>query len=226
MLGELLAKPGVTEICELRGRFGMMALHGGNLERTTDVVAAEVARRTDASFYGVIQAPPIREHLTSTAFDPAASDALASFLSFVDVAIAVHGYGRKDQWHDLLVGGGNRDLARHLSKHLRMGLPECYRVVDDLDQIPKPLRGQHPDNPVNLPAQRGAQLELPPTIRWNYEARGWSDHQGVPRSPHVDRLIDTLTLAVRSWVDQTPAKGDPSSECEPSVPTPPPRATN
>ena len=95
MLGELLAKPGVTEICELRGRFGMMALHGGNLERTTDVVAAEVARRTDASFYGVIQAPPIREHLTSTAFDPAASDALASFLSFVDVALRSTAMGEK-----------------------------------------------------------------------------------------------------------------------------------
>lgn len=201
MLGELLARPEVTEVCELRGRFGMMALHGGNLERTTDVVAAEVARRTDASYYGVIQKPPIREHLASTAYDPAASDALASFLSFVDVVIAVHGYGRKDQWHDLLLGGRNRDLAQHLATHLREGLPESYRVVDDLERIPKPLRGQHPDNPVNLPAQRGAQLELPPTIRWNYEARGWSDHQGVPRSPDVDRLIDALTEGVRSWVE-------------------------
>ena len=200
MLGELLARPEVTEVCELRGRFGIMALHGGNLERTTDVVAAEVARRTDASYYGVIQAPPIREHLASTAYDPAASDALASFVSFVDVVITVHGYGRKDQWHDLLLGGRNRELARHLASHLREGLPEPYRVVDDLAQIPKPLRGQHPDNPVNLPPQRGAQLELPPTIRWNYEARGWSDHQGVPRSPDVDRLIDALTSGVRSWM--------------------------
>ncbi|MEE3328659.1 MAG: poly-gamma-glutamate hydrolase family protein [Myxococcota bacterium] len=203
MLGELLAKPEVTEVCELRGRFGMMALHGGNLERTTDVVAAEVARRTDASYYAVIQAPPIREHLASTAFDPAASEALASFLSFVDVVIAIHGYGRKDQWHDLLLGGRNRDLARHLADHLRTGLPEPYRVVDELEQIPKPLRGQHPDNPVNLPVQRGAQLELPPTIRWNYQARGWSDHQGVPRSPDVDLLIDALTLAVHTWRDSS-----------------------
>ena len=205
MLGELLAKPGVTEICELRGRFGMMALHGGNLERTTDVVAAEVARRTNASFYAVIQDPPIREHLKSTAFDPAASEALASFISFVDVVIAVHGYGRKDQWHDLLVGGRNRELAHHLAGHLRAGLPEPYRIVDDLEQIPKPLRGQHPDNPVNLPVQQGVQLELPPTVRWNYEVRGWSDHQGVPRSPDVDRLIDALTKGVETWMDSAPS---------------------
>ena len=205
MLGELLAKPGVTEICELRGRFGMMAFHGGNLERTTDVVAAEVARRTNASYYAVLQAPPLREHLASTAFDPAASDALASFISFVDVVIAIHGYGRRDQWHDLLLGGRNRELAHHLAGHLRVGLPEPYRIVEDLDQIPKALRGQHPDNPVNLPVQRGVQLELPPTVRWNYEMRGWSDHEGVPRSPDVDRLIDALTKGVQTWVGLDPS---------------------
>jgi phage replication-related protein YjqB (UPF0714/DUF867 family) len=40
MLREFLARPEVTERCELRGRFGLMAFHGGNLERTTDAVAA------------------------------------------------------------------------------------------------------------------------------------------------------------------------------------------
>ena len=44
MLREFLAREEVTELCELRGRFGVMAYHGGNLERTTDAVAEEVAR--------------------------------------------------------------------------------------------------------------------------------------------------------------------------------------
>ena len=215
MLKALLARPEVTEICELRGRFGMMAFHGGNLERTTDVVAAEVARRTHASFYGVLQAAPLREHLPSTAFDPSASEALSSFLASVDVVIAVHGYGREDQWNDLLVGGGNRVLAHHVATHLRLGLPEPYRVVDDLEAIPRALRGQHPRNPVNLPPQRGVQLELPPPIRWNREAQGWSDHMGIPRSPHVDLLIDSLTGAVQSWaMEITPDSLETSVEKE------------
>ena len=212
MLRQFLDRPDVTEICELRGRFGMMAFHGGNLERTTDVVAAEVARRTGASFYGVTQAEPPREHLASTDFDPAVSDALASFLSFVDVVIAIHGYGREDLWHHLLVGGGNRELARHVAFHLRAGLPEPYRVVDDLEAMPRALRGQHPENPVNLPPDRGAQLELPPSIRWNRRAGGWADHRGVPRSPDVDHLIDALAGAVESW---------PQDEAQPATDRPP-----
>lgn len=63
MLRDLLARPEVTEICKLRGSFGIMAFHGGNLERCTDVIATEVAERTDASLYAVVQAPPLRQHI-------------------------------------------------------------------------------------------------------------------------------------------------------------------
>ena len=74
-----------------------MAFHGGNLERTTDIIAAEVAERTGSSYYGVIQAAPFRPHIPSTKFDPTESDALAAFVGHVDTVIAVHGYGRDDQ---------------------------------------------------------------------------------------------------------------------------------
>jgi phage replication-related protein YjqB (UPF0714/DUF867 family) len=138
MLREFLARPEVTERCELRGRFGLMAFHGGNLERTTDAVAAEVAERTGASLYAVVQAAPHRTHLASTAFDPSHSPRLASFLEHVDVAIAVHGYGRRALRHHLLVGGRNRRLAGHLAGHLRQGLPDPYQVLDEISEIPRP----------------------------------------------------------------------------------------
>lgn len=199
MLREFLARPEVTERCELRGRFGLMAFHGGNLERTTDTVAEEVAARTGASLYAVSQAPPHRTHLASTAFDPSQSPMLASFLQHVNIAIAVHGYGRRSLWHHLLVGGRNRQLAAHLSRHLRDGLPDHYHVLDEVSEIPQKLRGQHDRNPVNLPRQQGVQLELPPSIRWNRSENGWSDHEGVSRAPDVDRLIGALCTAVRRW---------------------------
>ncbi len=199
MLASLLAHPDVTEVCELRGRIGLMAYHGGNLERSTDAVAREVARRTGASLYAVLQRAPLRRHVSSLAFDPAESDALAGFIDHVDTAISIHGYGRESSWHHLLIGGRNRRLAAHVSAHLRRVLRAPYEVVEDLDDIPKELRGQHPRNPVNRPAGSGVQIELPPTIRWNRAERGWSDHEGVSRSPDLHRLIDGLCKAVSTW---------------------------
>lgn len=201
MLASLLAHPDVTELCELRSRIGLMAYHGGNLERSTDAVAREVAERTGASLYAVVQRPPLRQHVSSLAFDPAESEALACFLTHVDVAVSIHGYGRKASWHHLLLGGRNRRFAAHVAEHLREALDAPYEVVDDLEAIPKELRGQHPRNPVNRPAQTGVQIELPPTIRWNREERGWSDHQGVSRSPDLHRLIDGLSRAITAWAE-------------------------
>ena len=199
MLASLLAHPDVTEVCELRGRIGLMAYHGGNLERSTDAVAREVADRTGASLYAVLQRPPLRHHVSSLAFDPDESEALACFLAHVEIAISIHGYGRESSWHHLLLGGRNRALARHVAEHLREVLDEPYQVVDELERMPKELRGQHPRNPVNRPARSGVQIELPPTIRWNRDERGWSDHQGVSRSPDLHVLIDGLCMAVETW---------------------------
>lgn len=199
VLTEFLERSEVTELCELRSRFGIMAYHGGNLERTTDAVAGEVARRTDASFYAVLQDPPHRNHIASTQFDPAHSLALSQFLEHVDIVITVHGYGRRRLLRHLLLGGRNRELAGHVARHLREGLPRRYHVLDDIDAIPKDLRGQHPRNPVNRPPKQGVQIELPPSIRWNVKEWGWSDHEGVSRTRDVDRLIDALSAAVTSW---------------------------
>ncbi|MEZ5168261.1 MAG: poly-gamma-glutamate hydrolase family protein [Acidimicrobiales bacterium] len=199
MLRELLARPEVTEVCRLRSSFGVMAVHGGNLERCTDVIAREVAERTDSSYYAVIQDPPLRHHIPSTAFDPAHSPHLDRFLGHVQVVIAVHGYGREDRFWDVLLGGRNRKLAAHVGAHLRAGIDDRFGVVDVLADIPKGLRGQHPANPVNLPDDAGVQIELPPTSRWNRAEAEWSDWQGAGRAPQVDQLIDVLANAIRSW---------------------------
>ena len=200
MLRELLQRPGVREILELRGTFGFMAIHGGNLERATDVVAREAAERSGASCYSVIQAPPLRHHLPSSYFDPAQSPALAAFLDHVDVVVGIHGYGREDRVHQLLLGGGNRELAGHLARHLRAGFGAPYEIIAELHEIPDGLRGMHPDNPVNRARAGGVQVELPPMIRWNREAHNWSDHLATPRAPEVEQLIDVLASASREWV--------------------------
>lgn len=197
---ELLATPGVEEICELRSTFGFMAFHGGNLERMTDEIARVAADRSGASLYAVVQPPPMREHLPSTQVDPQASPVLARFLDHVDVVIAIHGYGRHGLWTSLLLGGTNRELAGVLSTSLRQHL-DGQEIVDEVEAIPLELRGQHADNPVNRPRMGGVQLELPPRVR------GLTPHAAQfervdGRIPLTNSLIDALVDTVRCWTSR------------------------
>lgn len=193
---QLLASPGVEERLELRSGFGFLAFHGGSLERMTDVIAGEAARRAGASLYAVVQPDDLRWHLPSTCVRPHASPALARFLDHVDVAVAVHGFGRHGLWASLLLGGSNRALARHVSRALAARLAD-HDVVHDLDAIPNELRGVHPRNPVNLPAGGGAQLELPPQVRGL--TPHWASWTGPGLPPPTESLVEGLAEAARTW---------------------------
>ena len=191
MFAELLAHDGVEEICELRSSFGLMAFHGGNLEAQTDRIASEAAVRAGASLYAVVQPPDLRWHIPSTAVRPDESERLAAFIEHVDVAVAVHGYGAEGYWTTLLLGGRNRDLARHVGAALRAELAvHDHVVIDDIDEIPARLRGVHRDNPVNLPRGGGVQLELPPRVR------GTSPYS---KPEYTTALIDGLATAASTW---------------------------
>lgn len=197
---ELLMKPGVLEVSELKGRFGFCAFHGGNLERMTDQIASEAAARSGSSFYGVLQPPGMRHHIPSKLVDPAQSPALKAFIEHCEVVVAIHGFGRRNHFTSLLCGGGNRQLAAHVAHHVRAALPP-YRIIDDIDEIPKALRGLHPDNPCNLPVGGGVQLELPPRVRGlSPLARYWPAHDRPGgRFPHVNNLVEGLTEAALGW---------------------------
>jgi phage replication-related protein YjqB (UPF0714/DUF867 family) len=191
-----LAEPGVVEICELGSRFGFMAFHGGALEQKTDEIATAAAERSGASLYAVLHPPPDPAHLPSTLVRPAASPALARFIEHVDVVVTIHGYGRSGRFTEVLLGGRNRELAATIAARLRAVLVD-YRAVTDLDEIPRELRGLHPDNPVNLPAHAGVQIELPP------RARGlgprWADWDGDGLVPPAQTLVDVLADVAAGW---------------------------
>jgi len=195
-LRDLLDHPGVEEVLEVRGRFGFMAFHGGSLEERTDLVARTAAERSGASYYGVHQPTGLRQHVPSHRFTGDQSQSLAEFLEHVDVVITVHGYGRRGLFTTMLLGGGNRDLAAHVAPHLRRALP-AYLVEDDIEQIPKELRGLHPKNPVNAPRNGGVQLELPPRVRGTSPL--WWDWEGPHPTPHTAALINGLVNAATTW---------------------------
>lgn len=192
---EVLAFDGVVEEAELRTSFGFMAFHGGGLEEMTDVIARAAAERSGASYYGVVHPPHWELHLPSTRIRPAESELLAAFVDHVDVVITIHGFGRRAMMTSLLLGGRNRVLAGHVAAHLRRALP-AYDVVDEVEAIPKELRGMHVRNPVNLPAGGGVQIELPPRVRGSGPL--WWDWEGG-LTPHTEALIDGLATAAASW---------------------------
>ncbi|MEL7157212.1 MAG: poly-gamma-glutamate hydrolase family protein, partial [Actinomycetota bacterium] len=197
---ELLERPGVLEVLDLRGKLGFMAFHGGNLERLTEQIASEAAARSGSSFYAVIQPAGMRHHLPSTKVDPAGSARLKAFLDHCDHVIAVHGYGLRGHFASLLCGGQNRELAGHVAAKIRDAVP-AYQVIDDLEAIPRSLRGMHPRNPCNLTAKGGMQLELPPRIRgltplvWYWPSHDYENR----RFPHVNLLVDGLVEAALTW---------------------------
>ena len=197
MFADLLSEPGVEEVLALRSNVGFLAFHGGSLERQTDVIAIDAAERAGASVYAVVQPPGLRWHISSIDVTPDASESLRAFIDHVDVAIAVHGFGRDGFWTSLLLGGTNRELATHVSDHLRPALDD-YVIVDDLDAIPVELRGQHRRNPVNLPRLGGVQLELPPRVRGT--TPHWDAWEGPGHCPPMEALVAALADAASTFV--------------------------
>ena len=185
---ELLARPDVHEEQLLASPVGFLALHGG-LEPGTAEIAVAAAQRAGASWYAIRQPDDLKCHVPSHEHDPAHAPLLAAFLDHVDVVVSVHGYWGRDDLHAaLLVGGRDRALAGALGRRLRAALPD-YRVVDDLDAIPRRLRGVDPRNPVNR-AARGVQVELPHPVR-AIGPYGWGERGDFHRT-HTDALIDAL----------------------------------
>ena len=76
--------------------------------------------------------------------------------------LSVHGMNRRDMNDKVALGGSNRPLAARIGLAMRRaGLD----AIDDLDRIPRYLRGAHPDNPVNIPPDGGVQIEIGRDLR-------------------------------------------------------------
>ena len=184
-LAELLALPGVEEVCELRSAVGFMALHGGSQDRGTHEIASRAAEQSASSYYAIVQPPDLRVHLTSRRHDPGESQAMRAFLDHIEVAISVHGFGRDSfSFHlesatqpviepygparrgrqtgplrGIIVGGLNAHLVEEACRLLGDRLAG-YHAGSERVRL-----GFHPDNPVNLPPAHGVQIELPPALR-------------------------------------------------------------
>jgi len=102
-------------------------------------------------------------------------------------------FGRDGIDRPLLVGGRNRRLAQRVGAALRTALPD-YEVIDDIDEIPRHIRGLDRRNLVNRVREGGVQLELTPRVRglppfWEGDERG----RGCP---DTQKLVEALASAL------------------------------
>lgn len=179
-----------------------MAFHGG-LEGGTVEIAEAAAETAGASLYTVVQPPELRWHVPSSSIDPTHDPALAEWLAHVDVAIALHGYGRIGRPRQVLLGGTNRRLASLVESTLRARLTG-FEIIGDLALIPPELRGLHPANPVNRPAAGGVQVELPPSARGT-TSRPPDPAWGPGGAPAL--VVAALVAAAREWDAGRPPEG-------------------
>jgi phage replication-related protein YjqB (UPF0714/DUF867 family) len=156
-----------------------MAIHGG-IESDTAEMAREIVDVTGASLYIVEQGETLAWHVPSTQYDPDHSEALTSFLAHVERVVSLHGFGRDHLEGAVLIGGTNQRMRSSVAHLLRMRTR--LRIVDRMGDIPKKLRGLHPRNPVNLPTDRGVQLEMSATARL---------------IPHRGMVVEAVAEAIR-----------------------------
>ncbi|MFK4112043.1 poly-gamma-glutamate hydrolase family protein [Streptomyces sp. NPDC002176] len=171
----------------LAGPIGLLALHGG-VEGGTAELAAEVAARTGATLLTFTQPLGPPTHIPSTRMSPCTP--LTTFLTHTTLTISLHGHSRRDAPRTIYVGGSNRPAARVLATALSDRAP-LFLPLTALSEIPAPLRGLHPDNPVNRTRDGGVQLELPVLARTSHPA---------PTAPEIppEEVVEALTAGVRS----------------------------
>ncbi|MFI9393372.1 poly-gamma-glutamate hydrolase family protein [Streptomyces bauhiniae] len=171
----------------LAGPVGLLALHGG-VEGGTAELAREVADRTGATLLTFTQPLGPPTHIPSTRMSPCTP--LTTFLTHTALTISLHGHNRRSTPRTIYAGGSNRPAARILATALSHWAP-AFVPITTLSDIPNPLRGLHPDNPVNQTREGGVQLELPVLARTSHPAP--TDPEVPPRE-----VVDGITAGVRT----------------------------
>jgi phage replication-related protein YjqB (UPF0714/DUF867 family) len=179
----------VQEYLRLEGPLGLMAIHGGGIEPGTEEIARFVAYHSGASLYvyaGRRSRGNLSLHRPSHNMRIEERDLVVQFLKHVKIAISIHGHGRRQ--NRAYVGGLHESMVHRFVEIVQPALSQ-YEWISDPKIIPKGLRGQSPGNVVNLPPDKGMQLELPPQLR---QTKGTSDGRGF--EPAGDALRLSLLL--------------------------------
>ena len=161
----MAGKGDTSEHLHLGGSLGLVAIHGGGIEPGTEEIARFAAYHSGATLYvyaGRRATGNLPLHRPSHRVQLQDRPLVKKFLNHVNMAISIHGHGRNERC--AYVGGLNQAMVHQFVKVAQAALPH-YEWIFDSESIPPEMRGQNPNNIVNLPPSQGMQLELPRDLR-------------------------------------------------------------
>ena len=172
----------------------VVAIHGGGIEPLTGELARAIAGEEYNlfEFRGIRPSGNMELHVSSLRFDEIR---LRGLLTTANTAISIH--GSTGEAPVAYVGGGNKALVSSIAEHLAEAGFETQRARGR-------LAGRHPDNLVNRPKDRGAQLELSRGLREAMVEGGRIGLAGgSPDRPteQFTRFVEAVRLAVRCYLD-------------------------
>ena len=161
----MAGKSDISEHLHLGGPLGLVAIHGGGIEPGTEEIARFVAYHSGASLYiyaGRRATGNLALHRPSHRLKLQDRPLVIKFLNHVNTVISIHGHARDERC--VYVGGLHQAMVRQFVEVTQAALCH-YEWIFDPESIPPGIRGQNPDNIVNLPPAQGMQLELPRDLR-------------------------------------------------------------
>lgn len=177
------------EICsKQQSAIKLFAPHGGCIEPGTRWIVRSLAGETWDYFIfrGIRKNGKCYEtlHVSSECYDETRCTDMAKKAM---LAIAVHGRAGEDS--RIEVGGGSLSFASDLCELFRyQGFPA--------EPAPSIMKGQSPQNFINLAAQRGIQLELTDGYRRSL-------FSNYPARPKPNREFDRFIALGREWLMKT-----------------------
>ena len=234
--GRALARPGVEEHVELRGRFGFMAFHGGEPRAAH---RSHRRRRCRGVRFLDLHGHPSAPRPPALPFDGRAPRAVGG---------ARHLLGpRRRRRHRPRLRATTACSPRCSSAGATVPWPRrwgvcCRRCCRSTRWSPNcrrsrgELRGLHPSNPVNVPPGGGVQLELPPRVRglgpvgrlgWRRlrAPDGGARRRAGPRRQHVGGLTaEPSRPSVRQHAGRRWGVGAQPPQCSGSEPLDDPAA--
>jgi|GEM_PF-3468238 len=154
---------GLQEYSELHSNIGVMAIHGGAIDKGTEQITRCVTEKTDVSYYIASGRKPsnnVNLSVASNSIKQTDSQKLNDFIFSIKTGISILGHNKDDK---IYVGGLNKELRLKIALQLAKAFPG--RVISDISRMSNEFSAISETNIINASIYKGVQIDLPKSLR-------------------------------------------------------------